>query len=66
MIALWLAVVGGGLVALGLIGFRKMGRKDAIPFGPFLSMGAIVALLMGSKLTAWYNDLGGLLAVGRI
>lgn len=63
LIALWLAVVSGGLVALGLIGLRKMGRKDAMPFGPFLSMGAIVALLMGSEITSWYNDLGDLLAV---
>ena len=64
LIALWLAVVGGGLVALGLIGLRKMGRKDAMPFGPFLSMGAIVALLMGSEIASWYNDLGDFLVVG--
>jgi leader peptidase (prepilin peptidase)/N-methyltransferase len=58
LIALLLAVVAGGLVAIALVLTRKLGRKDAMPFGPFMSLGAIVALLAGSEITAWYNDLG--------
>jgi len=62
LLALWLAVVSGGLVAIGLVVLRKLGRKDTMPFGPFLALGAIVALLAGSEITSWYNDLGDLLA----
>lgn len=64
VIALWLAVVCGGLAAIGLVVLRKMGRKDTMPFGPFLASGAIVALLAGSELTSWYDNLGDFLAGG--
>jgi leader peptidase (prepilin peptidase)/N-methyltransferase len=40
----------GGIVAL-LLG---RGRKSAIPFGPYLSVGAIVAVLWGERLADWY------------
>jgi leader peptidase (prepilin peptidase)/N-methyltransferase len=28
--------------------------KYAIPFGPFLSLGALIALFWGESLTRWY------------
>jgi len=62
LIALWLAVVAGGLAAIGLMMMRKLGRKDSMPFGPFLALGAIVALLAGGEISSWYNDLGDLVA----
>ena len=62
LLALWLAVVTGGIVAIGLVVLRKMGRKDAMPFGPFLAGGAIAALLAGGDITSWYNDLGDFVA----
>jgi len=62
LLALWLAIVVGGVVAVGLVLFTKFGRKDAIPFGPFLSMGAVVALLAEGNLLSWYSDVGDLLA----
>jgi len=62
LLALWLAVVTGGIVAIGLVVLRKMGRKDAMPFGPFLAVGAIVALLAGGDITSWYNDLSDFVA----
>lgn len=55
--ALWGAVVVGGVVAILLLAFRKKGRKDAIPFGPFLSLGGIVVLLVGSEIASGYQDL---------
>jgi leader peptidase (prepilin peptidase)/N-methyltransferase len=41
------AFVLGGVVALGLIVTRLRGRKDLIPFGPYLAGGAVLALLLG-------------------
>lgn len=43
------AVVGGILIA-----FRFKTRKDYIPFGPYLSLGAIVSLFWGERILNWY------------
>ncbi len=40
----------GGLVALAL----GRGRKSAIPFGPYLAAGAVVAAFWGPQLAHWY------------
>jgi leader peptidase (prepilin peptidase) / N-methyltransferase len=40
----------GGLVALAM----GRGRKSAIPFGPYLAVGAIVAGLWGEEIASWY------------
>lgn len=54
LVAIFLSVVVGGAVAVGvLVGGRK-GRKDPIPFGPFLAVGGAVALLWGQHLVRWY------------
>ena len=44
------AVVGVGMVALGL-----RGRKDKVPFGPFLALGAVLAVLFGAPILSWYG-----------
>jgi leader peptidase (prepilin peptidase)/N-methyltransferase len=44
----------GSAVGLSLIAFRRLGRRQHIPFGPFLSLGAVVALFWGDRLIAWY------------
>lgn len=56
LVAVLLAVVVGGAVALVLLGLNIAGRKDAIPFGPFLAAAGAVALLWGDRLLAWYTD----------
>lgn len=58
-VALWLAFVAAGAVALLLLGLHRRGRKDAIPFAPFLAAGGVVALLGGDYVTAWYTRLAG-------
>lgn len=52
--ALLLAVVSGGLVALVLLLTRVKSLKEAIPFGPFLCLGALATLWWGSQLLGWY------------
>ncbi len=53
-VALFLAVVLGGLISWVLILTRAKSRKQSIPFGPFLSLGAIAALLWGTNILDWY------------
>ncbi|MEV6395159.1 A24 family peptidase [Streptomyces sp. NPDC051907] len=37
----------GSLYGVALIALRRAGRKSAIPFGPFMILGALVGLLLG-------------------
>jgi leader peptidase (prepilin peptidase)/N-methyltransferase len=46
------SVVGGGLIAAGV-----MRREQYIPFGPFLALGSLFALLFHQPLFEWYWSL---------
>ncbi|MCB1245831.1 MAG: prepilin peptidase [Acidimicrobiia bacterium] len=48
------AFVVGGIVSVVLLATRRFGRKDAIPFGPFLMVGGIIAVFWGSEVVSWY------------
>ena len=54
LLALFLAVVLGGAVALTLLSTGIRRRKDPIPFGPFLAVASAVAMLWGEACVAWY------------
>ncbi|MBF8268156.1 MAG: leader peptidase (prepilin peptidase) / N-methyltransferase [Dehalococcoidia bacterium] len=56
-VALFVAAVSGGVVALLLLAMRVKGRKDRIPFAPFLALGGMSALLWGQELSARYLEL---------
>jgi leader peptidase (prepilin peptidase)/N-methyltransferase len=49
------AIVLGGLGAFVALGMGK-GRKSAIPFGPYLAAGAVVAGLWGEPISSWYLE----------
>lgn len=53
LIALLAGVLVGGVV-IARVGVSK-GRKTAIPFGPFLALGALVALFAGHPILHWYS-----------
>lgn len=53
-VAAFLAFLGGGLISVFLLALRIRGRKDAIPFGPYLVLGAYVALAVGDQIIDWY------------
>jgi prepilin signal peptidase PulO-like enzyme (type II secretory pathway) len=44
----------GGLVSAVLLVMRAVGRKQHIPFGPFLSLGSYITLLYGWEIWVWY------------
>ncbi len=54
----FLAFFLGGVVGLALIATGRATRKSAIPFGPFMLVGALVAVLVGEPILALY--LGGM------
>jgi leader peptidase (prepilin peptidase) / N-methyltransferase len=54
--ALLVALVAGTLVGAAVIARKgaREGRKTAVPFGPFLAFGAVVALFAGDAMVDWY------------
>ena len=57
IVALIMGMILGGLVAVILLGFKVKKRKEAMPFGPFLAVTAIVTLLWGSDILNWYMNI---------
>jgi leader peptidase (prepilin peptidase)/N-methyltransferase len=55
LVAIFLAIMAGGIVAIVLLAARKKGRKQGIPFGPFLALGTMLALIWGSSIWGWYT-----------
>lgn len=59
LIGFLLAVMLGGLVSLLLLLFSDKTMKSKLPFGTFLSVGALFALFYGDILFGWYLRLLG-------
>ena len=54
IVGLILSFVFGSVASLVLIVMKRRHFGQTIPFGPFLSMGAYVALLYGQQIMDWY------------
>ena len=56
--ALLAAMLSGTLVGGAIIARKGVaeGRKTAVPFGPFLALGALVGLFAGPEIVDWYRD----------
>jgi len=52
--ALFLGFLAGSIYGLSFIAIKKGKLKQAIPFGPFISTGSIVALFYGGNILKWY------------
>ena len=55
-VGMFLSFVLGGIIGLVAMQVTKQGRKMALPFGPFLAAGTIVAIAVGHKLLDAYLD----------
>lgn len=53
-VGVFLAFVLGSLIGVLLMMVGKKHRKSIIPFGPFLVIGTVVALVYGEQIIAWY------------
>jgi prepilin signal peptidase PulO-like enzyme (type II secretory pathway) len=57
LVAVLGGIILGGVVAILLLVFRIKKKKEAIPFGPFLSIGAIVSMLWAAPILNWWLTL---------
>ncbi|MBN2056387.1 prepilin peptidase [bacterium] len=58
LMTIFLGSVLGTLVSVPLLIIGKKNGKTAIPFGPFLSAGAVISLLYGRELAKWWFVFG--------
>jgi len=54
LLTLFIAFLLGGVGGVIVLALKLKGRKDYIPFGPFIAAGAFVSLLYGIDLIKWY------------
>jgi leader peptidase (prepilin peptidase)/N-methyltransferase len=56
--AMLIALLVGVAVGAGIVARKgaSVGRKTAVPFGPFLALGGIVAVFAGQPIVAWYTS----------
>ena len=58
LVALVVGAFAGSIIGVTAILLKGKDMKYAIPFGPFLSLGALCSLLYGAELLHWYLTLG--------
>jgi leader peptidase (prepilin peptidase)/N-methyltransferase len=54
-LGLFLAFLLAAVIGVVLIAARLRSRKDAVPFGPFMAMGAVLAVLWGQVILNAYQ-----------
>lgn len=54
LVVLLLSFIIGGVAGLLLLLFKVRGRKDFIPFGPFIAIAAYITLIFGVDILFWY------------
>jgi leader peptidase (prepilin peptidase)/N-methyltransferase len=54
LVVIFIASATGALAGIFLMLIARKNLKYAVPFGPFLSLGAIVYVFRGSELIQWY------------
>jgi leader peptidase (prepilin peptidase)/N-methyltransferase len=54
IVAMMVGSIVGSLIGIGLLAFKIVKRKQPIPFGPFLAIGIMLAMLFGDSIIKWY------------
>ncbi len=59
-VALFSSFLFGGLSGIILMALRRKGMKDALPFGPFMAIGGVMAAFYTDPIIKWYINISGL------
>jgi len=60
IVTLVAAILVGAIIGVVVLAIKKKSWETAIPFGPFLFLGAVAALLWGNQLISWYTNMSGI------
>ena len=55
LLGMLLGFLLASVIGIGLLLTKRRGRKDAVPFGPFLAAGAVLAVLFSRQLLSAYG-----------
>jgi prepilin signal peptidase PulO-like enzyme (type II secretory pathway) len=59
VVGLFVGFLAAAVPAIALlVRYGRAARKQAIPLGPFLALGAVIALFAGDAILDWYWDVG--------
>jgi len=58
VLSIFLSFITGAILSVFLIATKIKGRKDMIPFGPFIVIGSTIAMIWGTQILNWYFSLG--------
>jgi leader peptidase (prepilin peptidase)/N-methyltransferase len=56
LVGIFAGVLAAGAFVLPLLLLRVLSRRDYIAYGPFIAIGAIIALFWGDSIWDWYTD----------
>jgi leader peptidase (prepilin peptidase)/N-methyltransferase len=59
LLTIMIGSLTGSIIGISLIALRIIKRDDYIPFGPFLVLGALLAMFFAQPLLDWYQSLLG-------
>lgn len=54
LLNIFLSFILGAIISIFLLLFKIKGRKDPIPFGPFICIAFMIVTLCGEKIIYWY------------
>ena len=54
LLGIFLGFAAAAIIGIGLLVAGRKGRKDPVPFGPFLALGAVLAVLVGNPILDWW------------
>ena len=54
IVGLLVGILAGGVITLGLLLTGRRRLRSKVPYGPFLIIGAVTALLWGEQIIRWY------------
>lgn len=60
VLSMFLAFVVGSIISVFLLATKIKSREDMVPFGPFIIVGSMLALVWGEQILTWYFGLAKL------
>jgi leader peptidase (prepilin peptidase)/N-methyltransferase len=57
VVTIFVSAFVGSIVGVAIMLLKGKGRKYAIPYGPFLALGAVISLFWAENVVAWYQGI---------